>query len=120
MFEVLLVVIALGLLAALIVPTIERFIDATGDTAKTHNAKILNQYVETLYNAGAETNWADGAAAITALTAGVSLPPTVPGGQTQIVKLTQAVNAEAYTYTAGTPTSPPSFSPLLGRRNVRP
>jgi prepilin-type N-terminal cleavage/methylation domain-containing protein len=46
MFEVLLVVVALGLLAALVVPTVDRFFDATGDTAKTHNAQVMNQYME--------------------------------------------------------------------------
>lgn len=46
MFEVLLVVVALGLLAALVIPTIDRFFDATNDTAKTHNAQTMNQYME--------------------------------------------------------------------------
>lgn len=121
MFEVLLVIVALGLLAALVVPTVDRFFDATGDTAKTHNAKLLNQYMETLFNAGVNTSgYADGTAAIAALVAGVTIPATVPGGVTQDVRLRQTVNPAAYTFTAGTSTRPPTFAPRLGDRTQRP
>jgi prepilin-type N-terminal cleavage/methylation domain-containing protein len=121
MFEVLLVIVALGLLAALVVPTVDRFFDATGDTAKTHNAQMLNQYMETLYNSGVNTSsYADGAAAIAALTAGVTIPATVPGGQTQDVRLRQTINPAAYTFTAGTATRPPVFAARLGDRTQRP
>src|SRR5690242_8505724 len=79
MFEVLLVVVALGLLAALVIPTIDRFFDATNDTAKTHNAQTMNQYMESLFNSGVDTSvWADGSSAINALRAGVTIPATVP------------------------------------------
>lgn len=121
MFEVLLVVIALGLLAALVIPTVDRFIDATSDTAKTHNAQILNEYMEVLYNAGVDTGgWADAQSAIDALEKGVDIPPTVPGGQSQTVRLRQAVNPNAYDFTPGTGVEPPVFKPRLGERNVRP
>jgi type II secretory pathway pseudopilin PulG len=121
MFEVLLVVVALGLLAALVIPTVDRFFDATGDTAKTHNAQVLNQYMETLFNAGVDTSvYTDAAAAIKALSDGVQIPPTVPNGQTQEVKLKQVVNPAAYTFTAGTATKPPTFAPILGVRRERP
>lgn len=121
MFELLLVIVALGLLAALVVPTIDRFFDATGDTAKTHNAQMLNQYAEALFNAGVDTStWTDGTTAINALKAGVPIPATVPGGQTQEVKLKQTVNPAAYTFTAGTSTRPPTFAAILGQRSQRP
>lgn len=121
MFEVLLVIVALGLLAALVIPTIDRFFDATGDTAKTHNAQALNQYAETLFNAGVDTStWTDATSAINALKAGVPIPATVPGGQTQEVKLKQTVNPAAYTFTAGTSTKPPVFAAILGQRTQRP
>lgn len=121
LFEVLLVVVALGLLAALVVPTVDRFFDATGDTAKTHNAQTMNQYMETLFNSGVDTSgYTDATAAISALTAGVTIPATVPGGQTQEVKLKQTVNPAAYTFVAGTATRPPTFAARLGDRTQRP
>lgn len=121
MFEVLLVVVALGLLAALAVPTVDRFFHATGDVAKTQNAQTLNQYMETLFNSGIDTStYTDSASAIAALTAGVTIPAAVPGGQTQEVKLKQTVNPAAYTFTAGTASKPPTFAPKLGEPTVRP
>lgn len=121
MFEVLLVIVALGLLAALVIPTIDRFFDATGDTAKTHNAKVMNQYMESLFNAGVNTTtWTDASGAISALRAGVTIPATVPGGATQEVKLKQTVNPAAYDFTAGTSTTPPVFTARLGERSQRP
>lgn len=120
-FEVLLVIVALGLLAALVVPTVDRFFDATGDTAKTHNAQMLNQYMDTLFNAGVDTSkWTDSGSAIAALTTGVDIPATVPNGQTQQVKLKQTLNPAAYKFTAGTATTPPLFEPILGVRTARP
>jgi type II secretory pathway pseudopilin PulG len=120
-FEVLLVVVALGLLAALIVPTVDRFFDATNDTAKAHNAQMLNQYMETLFNAGINTSvWTDASSAINALRAGVTIPAAVPNGQTQEVKLTQTITPAAYTFTAGTALKPPTFVAILGDRTQKP
>jgi prepilin-type N-terminal cleavage/methylation domain-containing protein len=121
LLEVLLVVVALGLLAALVIPTVDRFFDATGDTAKTHNAQTMSQMMETLFNAGVDTSqYTDANSAIAALTSGVTIPPTVPGGQTQQVKLKQTVNPNAYNFTAGNVTTPPLFAPKLGDRTQRP
>lgn len=121
MFEVLLVIVALGLLAAFIVPTVYRFFDSTGDTVKTHNAQAMNQYMETLFNAGVDTStYTDAASAISALRTGIQLPATVPGGTTSEVKMNQVVNPNAYTFTAGTSTTPPTFAPILGDRTQRP
>lgn len=121
MFEVLLVVVALGLLAALVIPTVDRFIDATGDTAKTHNAEMMNQYMETVFSAGVDTSgWTDAAGAIKALADGIDIPATVPGGKALKVRLRQTVNPNAYSFTAGDTTKPPSFAPILGVRKERP
>lgn len=121
MFEVLLVIVALGLLAALVIPTVDRFFDATGDTAKTHNAKTMNQYMEALFNSGVDTSsWTDSAGAIAALRTGITIPATVPGGQTQEVKMKQTVNPLAYDFTAGTTLKPPVFTAKLGDRTQRP
>jgi type II secretory pathway pseudopilin PulG len=121
LFEVLLVIVALGLLAALVIPTVDRFFDATNDTAKTHNAQTMNQYMETLFNAGVDTStYADASSAINALTAGVTIPATVPNGKTQEVKLKQVVNPAAYDFVAGTASKPPVFSAKLGDRTQRP
>lgn len=121
MFEILLVIVALGLLAALVVPTIDRFFDATSDTAKTHNAQMLNQYMESLFNSGIDTSsYSDAASAITALTNGVTIPATVPGGKTQQIRLKQTINPLAYTFTAGSANAPPTFAPKLGDRTQRP
>ncbi len=121
MFEVLLVIVALGLLAALIVPTVDRFFDATGDTAKTHNAQVMNEYMNTLFNSGVNTStYTDATSAINALTAGITIPATVPGGTSQSVKLQQVVNPAAYKFTAGNATTPPVFAAILGDRTQRP
>lgn len=121
MFEVLLVVVALGLLAALVIPTVDRFIDATGDTAKTHNAEVLNQYMQLLCNAGVDTSaYTDAESAIAALKTGVDIGPAVSGSDPQIVRLTQAVNPAAYTFTAGNGTIAPRFVPKLGDRTQKP
>jgi type II secretory pathway pseudopilin PulG len=121
LFEVLLVVVALGLLAALVVPTVDRFFDATTDTAKTHNAQMLNRYMETLFNSGIDTSvWTDGSSAINALRTGVTIPAAVPGGQTQELKIKQTINAAAYTFTAGSGTKPPTFAAILGDRTQKP
>lgn len=125
MFEVLLVIVALGLLAALVIPTVDRFFDATADTAKTHNAQVLNQYAEALFNSGYDTSkWTDAKSAIDALTQGVAIPATVPGGQTQEIKLKQTINPAAYNFTPGVATAgaakPPVFAPILGDRAQRP
>lgn len=121
MFEVLLVVVALGLLAALVIPTVDRFIDATGDTAKTHNAEMLNQYMQLLYNAGVDmSGYTSGNTTISALQSGITIAAAVPGSQPQIVKLNQTVNAGAYDFTAGNATIPPRFVAKLGDRSQRP
>lgn len=120
MFEVLIVIVALGLLAALVIPTVDRFLESTGDAAKTRNAQTLNQYAEALHNAGVDTNWADINAALKALTDGVTLPSVVPKGAAQVVKLKQTVNPAAYGYTAGDSTKPAVFTPKLGDRTQRP
>jgi prepilin-type N-terminal cleavage/methylation domain-containing protein len=118
--ELLIVIIVVGVLAALATPTVVRIFDASGDTTKYANSKKMTEYMSAAYNAGVDTSYADGTAAINALKAGIAIPATVPGGATQELKLEQDVNPAAYIFTPGTSTTPPSFSPKLGERNVRP
>jgi type II secretory pathway pseudopilin PulG len=121
MFEVLLVVVVLGLLAALITPTINRFFRSTSDVTKTLNAKQMTEFMETAYNAGVDTTgYADAASAIAALKGGIILPAVVPGGAQPQLKLKEDVNPAAYNYTAATANSAAKFTAILGDDTQRP
>lgn len=121
MAELLIVIVCVGLLAAVAVPTINRVRDALTDSAKVRNADKLNEYVSVLHNGGVDTSsYADGAAVITALRSGVVIPSAVPGGASMEVRLEKEVNAAAYDFVAGTNAAAPRFTARLGERNVRP
>ncbi|MFA5264341.1 MAG: prepilin-type N-terminal cleavage/methylation domain-containing protein [Opitutaceae bacterium] len=121
MAELLIVIVCIGLLAAIAVPTVNRVRDALTDNAKVRNADKLNEYMSALYNGGVDTStYATGAATITALQFGIAIPATVTGGATMEVRLEKDVNASAYTFTAGTATTAPRFAAILNQRNVRP
>jgi len=121
MAELLIVIVCIGLLAAVAVPTINRVRDALTDSAKVQNADKLNEYVTVLHNGGVDTStYANAQALITALRTGVSIPSPVSGGTAMEVRLEKDVNASAYTFVAGTSTSAPRFTARLGERNVRP
>jgi len=119
--ELLIVIVIVGLLASLAVPTVNRVRDALTDNAKVRNADKLNEYVTAIYNGGVDTTaWATGAAAIEALREGVTIPASVPGGATMQVRLEKDVNAAAYTFTVGTAERAPRFVAILGNRAERP
>jgi prepilin-type N-terminal cleavage/methylation domain-containing protein len=121
MAELLIVIVCVGLLATIAVPTVNRVRDALTDHAKARNADKLNEYMSALYNGGVDTSaYASGAAAIAALREGVTIPATIPEGATMEVRLEKNVNSEAYDFTAGTDLSAPRFAARLGERNVRP
>lgn len=121
MAELLIVIVCVGLLAAVAVPTVNRVRDALTDNAKVRNADKLNEYVSALHNGGLDlSTYADGAALITALRGGLTIPASVPGGATMEVRLEKDVNAAAYTFTAATATTAPRFVAILGSRDVRP
>jgi prepilin-type N-terminal cleavage/methylation domain-containing protein len=119
--ELMIVLLVLGVLGALIYPTMSHSRDIGFDVVKKNNETQLNADMRALYEAGVDTtNYADAAAAITALKAGVSVPSTIVGGQAQMVKIDVDVNPAAYTYTPATATAPAVFMAQLGHRDVRP
>lgn len=121
MVELLIVIVCVGLLASIAVPTVNRVRDALTDNAKVRNADKLNEYMSALYNGGVDTStYADAAAAITALRGGITIPAVVSGGASMEVRLEKDVNSSAYTFTQGTTNTAPRFAAILGQRNVRP
>ena len=121
MAELLIVIVCIGLLAAIAVPTVNRVRDALTDNAKVRNADKLNEYMSALHNGGVDmSTYASGSATITALQAGIAIPATVTGGAAMEVRLDKDVNASAYTFTQGTSTAAPRFVAILGQRAVRP
>lgn len=121
MAELLIVIVCVGLLAAIAVPTVNRVRDALTDNAKVRNADKLNEYMCALYNGGVDTSvYADSTAAIGAMRAGIVIPTSVPGGATMEVRLDKDLNPAAYGFVQGTGIAAPRFTALLGERNVRP
>lgn len=121
MAELLIVIVCVGLLAAIAVPTLNRVRDALTDNAKVRNADKLNEYMSALYNGGVDTaTYTTATQAIDALKGGVTIPASVTGGSTMEVRLEKDVNPSAYTYQAGTASAAPRFTAVLGQRNVRP
>jgi len=119
--ELMIVLLVLGVLAALIYPTVSRSRDSGFDVVKKQNEKQLNADMLALYEAGVDTTaYADAASAITALKTGVSVPSTIVGGQAQMIKIDVDVNPAAYTFALATTNSPAIFTALLGHRDVRP
>ena len=119
--ELLIVLLVLGILAALLYPTVPRPGSDGFDLVKKNNEKQLNADLLALYEASVDTTqYADAVAAINALKAGISVPPAVAGGQVRVVKIDFDVNPAAYTFTPATATSPAVFTAQLGHRNVRP
>lgn len=121
MAELLIVIVCVGLLAAVAVPTINRVRDALTDSAKVRNADKLNEYVSALHNGGVDmSTWSSAETVISALRTGVLVPSVVPGGASMEVRLEKDVNASAYDFAAGSASSAPRFTARLGERNVRP
>ena len=119
--ELMIVLLVLGVLAALIYPTVSRSRDSGFDVVKKQNEKQLNADMLALYEAGVDTStYTTATAAIAALRTGVSVPSTIAGGQPQMVKIDVDVNPAAYTFTAATTTSPAVFLAILNERMVPP
>lgn len=119
MSEIVIVIVVLGLLAAIAVPVYNNIRAAGTDNVKTKNADMLNQMVTTVHNGGIDTNtWSDSAAAIAALRGGIQIQT---GTNTMTIRLEKALTAAAYTYTPSTvPSSPGTFAAVLGQPNVNP
>jgi len=121
MAELLIVIVCVGLLAAVAVPTINGVRDSLLDSTKVRNADKLNEYMCAIFNGGVDTSaYADGSAALTALQAGVSIPSPMAGGTPILIRLEKQLNPAAYTFTAGTATTAPRFVAKLNERDVRP
>lgn len=122
--ELMIVLLVLGVLAALIYPTVSRSRDSGFDVVKKQNEKQLNADMLALFEAGVDTTtYTTAAAAITALRGGVSVPSTIVGGQAQMVKIDVDVNPAAYDFTpaTGNPTPAPAvFKVRLNERTVSP
>jgi prepilin-type N-terminal cleavage/methylation domain-containing protein len=119
--ELMIVLLVLGVLAALIYPTVSRSRDSGFDVVKKQNEKLLNADMLALYEAGVDTaTYTTAALAIAALRGGVSVPSTIVGGQAQMIKIDVDVNPEAYTFTAATTTSPAIFVAKLNERTISP
>ena len=121
MSEIIIVIVVLGLLAAIAVPIYNNVRNAGADNVKIKNADMLNQMMTAIHNGGVDTTvWTDAAAAINALEAGVTIPSANPNAAKQQIRLEKQLNAAAYTFTAGTPDKAPVFAPVLNQPTVNP
>lgn len=121
MSEIIIIIVVLGLLAAVAVPIYNNIRDSGADNVKIKNADMLNSLMTAVHNGGVDvTAWATGADAITALQVGVNIPSSDPAAAAQQVKLQKAVNPAAYTFTPGNATTAPLFTAKLNEPNVRP
>jgi type II secretory pathway pseudopilin PulG len=119
MSEIIIVIVVLGLLAAIAVPVYNNIRAAGVDNVKTKNADMLNQMVTTAHNGGVDTNsWVDSAAAIAALRGGINIQS---GANTMVIRLEKALTVAAYTYTpSAVPSRPGVFAAVLGQPNIDP
>lgn len=121
MSEIIIVIVVLGLLAAIAVPIYNNVRNAGSDNVKIKNADMLNQMMTAVHNGGVDTTvWTDGAAAITALRSGVSIKGANASAAQQQIRLEKDLNPAAYTFTVGTPDTAPVFAPILGKPTVTP
>lgn len=121
MSEIIIVIVVLGLLAAIAVPIYNNVRNAGADNVKIKNADMLNQLMTSIHNGGVDTTvWADGVAAINALRGGVQIPSANANAAAQEIRLEKELNPAAYTFTAGTDTRAPLFAPILKQPGVRP
>lgn len=121
MSEIIIVIVVLGLLAAIAVPIYNNVRNAGADNVKIKNADMLNQMMTAIHNGGVDTTaWTDANAVITALRAGVQIPSASAAAAPQEVRLEKDLNAAAYTFTPGTNARAPLFAPILNQPSVRP
>lgn len=117
MAEIIIVIIVLGLLAAVAIPVYNNIRAAGVDNIKRKNADMLNQMSATLHNGGVLTNWADASAALAALRTGINIQS---GGTVMVIRLDKNLTAAAYNYVAGTAAAPAQFNAITGQANVDP
>lgn len=117
MAEIIIVIIVLGLLAAVAIPVYNNIRAAGVDNIKRKNADMLNQMAATLHNGGVQTNWADADAAFAALRAGINIQS---GGTVMVLRLDKNLTSAAYNYVPGTAAAPAQFTAITGQANVDP
>ena len=117
MSEIIIVIVVLGLLAAIAIPVYNNIRAAGVDNVKAKNADMLNQLSATVHNGGVLTDWADAPAAFTALRGGIAIQA---GANVMTVRLDKDLTAAAYNYVAGTAAAPARFTAVLGQPNVNP
>lgn len=121
MSEIIIVIVVLGLLAAIAVPIYNNVRNAGADNVKIKNADMLNQMMTAIHNGGVNTaTWTTGSQALTALRDGVKIPAANVAAAEQEIRLQKDLNAAAYTFTAGTATRSPLFAPIFNQPSVSP
>lgn len=121
MAEIIIVIVVLGLLAAIALPIYNNVRNAASDNVKIKNADMLNQLMTAAHNGGVDmTGWVDGTAAIDALHAGIVIPAVDAAAAAQTIVLEKALNPAAYKFTAGSATTAPKFEAILNKPTVNP
>jgi type IV pilus assembly protein PilA len=121
MTELVIIIAIIGILAAIAVPIFNNVRGSSSDNVKITNADLMNGLMTALHNGGVDmTTWASSSDAITALRAGVTIPPVNPAAAAQTIVLQKDVNPAAYTFTAGSATTAPVFAPVFNQPTVRP
>ena len=121
MSEIIIVIVVLGLLAAIAVPIYNNVRNAGADNVKIKNADMLNQMMTAVHNGGVDTSgWTDAGTVLRALSAGVPIPSMNAAAAAQEIRLEKDLNAAAYTFTPGSTTRTPLFAPILNQPTVRP
>jgi type II secretory pathway pseudopilin PulG len=121
MSEIIIVIVVLGLLAAIAVPIYNNVRNAGADNVKIKNADMLNQMMTAIHKGGVDTTgWSDAPAVFTALETGVAIPSMTPGAAGQEIRMEKALNGAAYKFTPGTISKAPRFEPILNQPSVRP
>ena len=124
MAELLIVIVCIGLLAAIAVPTVGRVRDALADSAKSQNATKLNEYMNTLFNAGVDmSTYATKESVLDALVSaqGITIPsPHGDHGTVIVIRIDKPMNPTAYDFVAGDADHAPHFTAIVGQHNVSP
>lgn len=117
--EIMIVVVIVGLLAAMAIPAFLGAKEAAGDSKKAEMASAFNSQLSTAYQAGVDlSSYADAASMLTAMEARTIVIESSVGGKPIIVAVDGTPNPAAFTFTPATSTTPPKFAAVLGQPNV--
>lgn len=119
MSEIIIVIVVLGLLAAIAVPVYNNVRSAGAENVKIKNADMLNELMTAVHNGGVDTSgWTTGKLALDALSAGVDIRTS--SGTVQQIKLQKTLNPNAYLYVQGDATKAPTFTADLSKPSELP